>query len=279
MEIPTSELSELTSPKRKSGHPPKKKPRLSGSESRREQKRRLEAEEEERERRRLEEEELQQAEEAARMQEEREAAETKERLATTFKQIDRSGFQSFFGFLQEAFQSSDQKISSRMGKLVADRGDELFSLLAERNPTLATDWAHKWMTNVYEQESRSLWKAFRPSSTSKLSLIEAFSLEEMMEVINRTAPYLVDLLVAIGTPQVGAGMETHEKRRRDSRLVCSELGCLRVVGRAANTPLSRLYVRYSSCLVNHIRNGTTSSKPSWASTSLPVALLDANSMS
>lgn len=224
--------SELDSPERKRGRPPKKKPRPSGSQSLRDEKRLNEAEELETARKQLREEARLREEEELRRREEDAAAEVTRKLSSVFKQVEESGFSSFFAFLDEAFHSSDRGISSRMGKLVKDRGDEIFSLLAERNPDITTKWAHSWMKDVYESESKALWKAFRPSSTSKLNLIDTFSLEEMMAIINEKAPYLVDLLVAIGSPaQLGTTPDTSEKRRRDSRLVCGMFHTVQWPGR------------------------------------------------
>lgn len=156
------------------------------------------------------------------------AEEEKERemLQHVFNAISEAGFSSAYEFFNGAFTTSDPAISARMGKFMTKNGSTFLQAMADKNPQVMTEWSEDWLTVIYQKEAKALWKAFRPESGKpKLSLINDFSLDQVMREIERKAPRLSKLILAISLP--GSLVEKPEdSRRRDSRLVCISLWCL-----------------------------------------------------
>lgn len=122
---PTSELSVLESPQQQHGRPPKKKPRRSelipniiegtpvkeddtppsptevAAEGRR-------------------------ARQAASAREE-------ERFSRVFETIEAAGFPTLYDFLEKAFETKNQQVSARIGRLVSGHGSDLLGLIAARS--------------------------------------------------------------------------------------------------------------------------------------------------
>ncbi|TDL14454.1 hypothetical protein BD410DRAFT_683998, partial [Rickenella mellea] len=135
-------------------------------------------------------------------------------------------FSSLHDFIMSLLDSKDQQLAAQVSRMLGSHGEEILDLIRKRRPDIAESWAHRVTNEVYAAEAKEVANLLRPESGKSVSsLLESFSLEEMLSECKRVAPNFCAVLNSVGEDPDS----TNE--RRDHSLVLVTVICMLATSR------------------------------------------------
>ncbi|TDL15504.1 hypothetical protein BD410DRAFT_684999, partial [Rickenella mellea] len=133
------------------------------------------------------------------------------------------GFSSLSDFLDRLLSSKDQQTAALVSRYISNSGRELLEHIQRRQPTLVGEWTLEQLVNTLQHEGESLKLLLsRDQRTTITSLLEGFSMKELMEEIEVVAPTLLSVLQGVAMP----GETADEARKPGQRNVFSTISCM-----------------------------------------------------
>lgn len=121
--------------------------------------------------------------------------EARARMEAMFSCLTAVGFETLYQFLDKLINTKDPIRSSQVLRTLIDHGDALLNSICRRNPERTNTWALNVSGEIIALKGTKLAERFRPAyGTSITSILDSFSLEQLLADTLHLAPHLCALL-------------------------------------------------------------------------------------